>query len=123
MRTKIATLLLCLSALAGLPRMSSAASAPLTAPAAASITASLNEQALLAQLGAQDPALLKQAAGDSLVIEGGRGYGGGYGGGYGRGWHRHGGYYGDDGNYGYGYGAGALVLTVLLVTLIVLITL
>ena len=123
MRTKSAALLLCLSALASLPTLSPAASAPVTAPAKVTVTASLNEQAQLAQLGAQDPSLLKQAAGDSLVIEGGRGYGHGYGGGYGRGWHRHGGYYGDDGNYGYGYGAGALVLTVLLVTLVVLITL
>jgi hypothetical protein len=100
MKPTIPSLLLaCL--LAGAPALSRAQS-PAAAPAAGSA-----ERAQLANLGAQDASLLKQSAGERVIVEervedrpGWRGR--------------------RDGGYGYGYGAGALLLTVLLVTLLVL---
>jgi hypothetical protein len=97
MKTKIGFLLLCCSALASTPGLAHAAG-PSAAPAAAGSV----EQAKLASLGAQDPSLLKQSAGDRVVVEERveeRP----------RGWGR-----------GRGYGFGGLLVLVLVIVLVVL---
>jgi hypothetical protein len=113
MKTTITYLLISCCALSSLPGLGLAATPPAAAPVPAAAGApSAAEQAQLASLGAQSGDLLKQSAGERLIVEGSfndrpRGWG------HGRG-------YRDDYGYGYGYGAGALLLTVLLVTLVVL---
>jgi hypothetical protein len=110
MKTLIITLLVFCTAILGSPSawaQAQAAAASQGSPPAPvadkAAPASPEEQAQLAQLSAQqDPGLLKQAAGERVVVVEGGG-----------GWRR-------GPRYGYGWGPGAIILTaVLLVTLIV----
>jgi hypothetical protein len=124
MRSIITTLLILCSMTFGLPGLSLAQAQPVSAQEKASLAAlnqpvllqqkaggapaampaiSLAEQASLSSLGTQNAALLKQSAGERVVVvEREPGW---------RGGPRYG--------YGYGYGIGAIILVAVIVTLIV----